>query len=102
MACHRRLVLPALPADRAETVCLLAAPPPSRQVILSLIKTVTFDCADALVAARFWAATLGSDGDEESTASRAHVEAAGGAGFTAVGGGTCGHSGGVRPTSPAR
>lgn len=43
----------------------------------SLIKTVTFDCADALVAARFWALTLGSDVDEESTASRAYVEAAG-------------------------
>jgi hypothetical protein len=43
----------------------------------SLIKTVTFDCADALVAARFWAATLGSDMDEESTASKAYVEAAG-------------------------
>ena len=43
----------------------------------SLIKTVTFDCADALVAARFWAAALGSDVDEESTASKAYVEAAG-------------------------
>jgi catechol 2,3-dioxygenase-like lactoylglutathione lyase family enzyme len=43
----------------------------------SLIKTVTFDCADALVAARFWAAALGSDVDEESTGSRAYVEAAG-------------------------
>ena len=43
----------------------------------SLIKTVTFDCADALVAARFWAAALGSDVDEESTAAKAYVEAAG-------------------------
>jgi sarcosine oxidase gamma subunit len=43
----------------------------------SLIKTVTFDCADALLAARFWAAALGSDVDEESTASKAYVEAAG-------------------------
>jgi glyoxalase superfamily protein len=41
------------------------------------IKTVTFDCADALVAARFWAAALGSDMDEESTSDRAHVEAPG-------------------------
>jgi Glyoxalase-like domain len=43
----------------------------------SLIKTVTFDCADALVAARFWAAALGSDVDEESSAAKAYVEAAG-------------------------
>jgi hypothetical protein len=43
----------------------------------SLIKTVTFDCADALVAARFWAAALGSDVDEDSTAAKAYVEAAG-------------------------
>jgi hypothetical protein len=43
----------------------------------SLIKTVTFDCADALVAARFWAAALGSDVDEDSTGAKAFVEAAG-------------------------
>ena len=43
----------------------------------SLIKTVSWDCADALVAARFWAAALGSDVDEESTSSKAFVEAAG-------------------------
>jgi hypothetical protein len=43
----------------------------------SYIKTVTFDCADALVAARFWAAALGSDVDEESTSDRAYVEAPG-------------------------
>jgi sarcosine oxidase gamma subunit len=41
----------------------------------SMIKTVTFDCANALVVARFWAAALGSDVDEDSTASRAYVEA---------------------------
>jgi catechol 2,3-dioxygenase-like lactoylglutathione lyase family enzyme len=41
------------------------------------IKTVTFDCADALVLARFWAAALGSDVDEESTPDRAYVEAPG-------------------------
>jgi hypothetical protein len=41
------------------------------------IKTVTFDCADALVTARFWAAALGSDVDEESTSEKAYVEAAG-------------------------
>jgi hypothetical protein len=43
----------------------------------SLIKTVTFDCADALGAARFWAAALGSDVDEDSSAAKAYVEAAG-------------------------
>jgi hypothetical protein len=45
--------------------------------VASLIKTVTFDAADALVLARFWAAALGSDVDEDSTADKAFVEAAG-------------------------
>lgn len=43
----------------------------------SVIKTVTWDCADALVLARFWAAALGSDVDEDSTSSKAFVEASG-------------------------
>ena len=43
----------------------------------SVIKTVTFDAADALVLARFWAAVFGSDVDEESTADKAYLEAAG-------------------------
>jgi hypothetical protein len=43
----------------------------------SVIKTVTWDCADALALARFWAAALGSDVDEDSTQARAFVEAAG-------------------------
>src|SRR5262245_25745240 len=43
----------------------------------SYIKTVTWDCADALRVATFWAAVLGTDMDEESTADRAFVEAAG-------------------------
>ena len=43
----------------------------------SVIKTVTFDAADALALARFWAAVLGSDVDEESTAEKAYLEAAG-------------------------
>ena len=43
----------------------------------SYIKTVTWDCADALRVARFWAAALGTDVDEESTPDRAFVEAAG-------------------------
>jgi hypothetical protein len=43
----------------------------------AFIKSVTFDCSDALSMARFWAAALGSDVDEEATAARAYVEAAG-------------------------
>ena len=43
----------------------------------SLIKTVSFDAADALRLARFWAAVLGSDVDEDSTPAKAFVEAAG-------------------------
>lgn len=45
--------------------------------MFSYIKNVTFDCADALVVARFWAAALGTDMDEESTSEKAFVEAAG-------------------------
>jgi predicted enzyme related to lactoylglutathione lyase len=41
------------------------------------IKSVTFDCADALALARFWAAALGSDVDEDSTELKAFVEAPG-------------------------
>jgi hypothetical protein len=41
------------------------------------IKTVTFDCADALVMAGFWAAALGTDVDDEATPDRAYVEAPG-------------------------
>jgi catechol 2,3-dioxygenase-like lactoylglutathione lyase family enzyme len=43
----------------------------------TFIKSVTFDCADALRMGTFWAAALGSDLDEESTAERAFVEPAG-------------------------
>jgi len=43
----------------------------------SVIKTLSFDAADALALATFWAAVLGSDVDEESTADKAFVEAAG-------------------------
>jgi len=43
----------------------------------SFIKSVSFDAADALVLARFWAAALGSDVDEESSPDKAFVEAAG-------------------------
>ena|SRR5437764_197722 len=43
----------------------------------SVIKSVSFDAADALALARFWAAVFGSDVDEDSTADKAFVEAAG-------------------------
>ncbi len=43
----------------------------------TFIKSVTFDCADALVMARFWAAALNSDVDEDSTVDKAFVEAPG-------------------------
>jgi predicted enzyme related to lactoylglutathione lyase len=43
----------------------------------SVIKSVSFDAADALTLARFWAAVFGSDVDEDSTADKAFVEAAG-------------------------
>jgi len=43
----------------------------------SYIKSVTFDCSDALVAARFWAAALNSDVEEDSTPDKAFVEAPG-------------------------
>jgi len=41
----------------------------------AFVKNLTFDCADALRVARFWAAALGSDVDEDSTPERAYVEA---------------------------
>jgi hypothetical protein len=40
------------------------------------VHNLTFDCADALRLARFWAAALGSDVDEDSSPERAYVEAA--------------------------
>ena len=43
----------------------------------SFIKNLTVDCEDALRVARFWAAALLSDVDEESTSERAYVEAPG-------------------------
>jgi hypothetical protein len=43
----------------------------------SVIKSVSFDAADALTLARFWAAVFGSDVDEDSTSEKAFVEAAG-------------------------
>ncbi|MGN6793010.1 MAG: VOC family protein [Streptosporangiaceae bacterium] len=43
----------------------------------SVIKSMSFDAADALALATFWAAVFGSDVDEESTSDKAFVEAAG-------------------------
>jgi catechol 2,3-dioxygenase-like lactoylglutathione lyase family enzyme len=43
----------------------------------SVIKSVSFDAADALALARFWAAVFGSGVDEDSTTGKAFVEAAG-------------------------
>ena len=43
----------------------------------SVIKSVTFDGADVLGLARFWATALGTDVDEDATADRAYVEAPG-------------------------
>ncbi len=43
----------------------------------AFIKNLTVDCVDALRVARFWAAALGSDVDEDSTSQRAYVEAPG-------------------------
>jgi predicted enzyme related to lactoylglutathione lyase len=43
----------------------------------SVIKSVSFDAHDALALATFWAAVFGSDVDEDSTAEKAFVEAAG-------------------------
>jgi hypothetical protein len=45
--------------------------------MVTFIKSMTFDCMDALVVARFWAAALGSDIDEDSTPDKAFVEAPG-------------------------
>jgi len=43
----------------------------------SFIKAVTFDCAEPLRTAAFWASALGSNVDEDSTPDKAFVEAAG-------------------------
>jgi hypothetical protein len=43
----------------------------------SFIKNLTVDCEDALAVARFWAAALGSNVDEDSTSEKAFVEASG-------------------------
>ena len=50
--------------------------------MVTYIKSLTFDCVDALKAAEFWAAALGSDVDEDSTSQKAFVEPAGWGGPT--------------------
>jgi len=45
--------------------------------MVTLIKSATFDCRDALVVARFSATALASNVDEDSTSQKAYVEAPG-------------------------
>lgn len=45
--------------------------------MFAYVKSVTFDCRDALTLAGFWAAVLGSTVEEDSTAEKAYVEPAG-------------------------
>lgn len=48
-----------------------------RSGMATFVKSVPFDCGDAMRLARFWAAALGSNVDEDSTSGKAFVEAAG-------------------------
>lgn len=48
-----------------------------RPDMTTVIKSVSFDAADALALATFWASVFGSDVDEDSTSDKAFVEAAG-------------------------
>ncbi|GIE74852.1 hypothetical protein Aph02nite_08020 [Actinoplanes philippinensis] len=41
------------------------------------VKSLTFDCADALVVGRFWAAALGGELDEDGTSDKARMAAPG-------------------------
>jgi uncharacterized protein (DUF1786 family) len=50
---------------------------PYRARMPAYVKSVTFDCADALVVARFWAAALGGEVDADGTPDKAFVEAPG-------------------------
>ena len=43
----------------------------------AFVKNLTFDCVDALDVARFWAAALGGELDEDATPQKAYVEAPG-------------------------
>ena len=44
---------------------------------VTYVKSVTFDCVDALVVARFWAAALGGQLDPSGTSDKAYVESPG-------------------------
>jgi hypothetical protein len=50
--------------------------------MVTFVKSVTFDCVDAVALGGFWAAALGSDLDEDSTPEKAFVEPAGWGGPT--------------------
>jgi predicted enzyme related to lactoylglutathione lyase len=50
--------------------------------MVSFIKSVTFDCAEPLVVAAFWAEALGSNVDEDSRPEKAWVEPSGWGGPT--------------------
>jgi Glyoxalase-like domain len=50
--------------------------------MVSFVKSVTFDCAEPLRVADFWAEALGSNVDEDSTSEKAWVEPAGWGGPT--------------------
>jgi hypothetical protein len=50
--------------------------------VTTWIKSLTFDCEDALPVATFWAAALGGELDEDSTSEKAYVEAPGWGGVT--------------------
>ena len=71
--------MPLLFAPRAVGVCSLPGCLACCEdaVMIFVIKAVTWDCEDALRLASFWAAVLGSDVDEDSTADPAFVEASG-------------------------
>lgn len=58
-------VAPGLPPRRAAD---------SLALMVAFVKSVTFDCRDAIATASFWAAALGSNVDEDSTPEKAWVE----------------------------
>jgi hypothetical protein len=67
---------------------MIAVAEPTGRTMPAFIKNLTFDCVDALRVARFWAAALGSDVDEDSSPQRAYVEAPAWGGRTSGSGAT--------------
>ncbi|GGM73358.1 WYL domain-containing protein [Dactylosporangium sucinum] len=65
------------PAALREEIRALGRRLVNNAEVPTYVKSVTFDCADALRVARFWAAALGTDVDDDATEERAYVEAAG-------------------------